>query len=194
MAKKFGTIDFISMAKQIHGDKYNYSVSNLVNFKTKIKIICNKCRKDFGLGKSFFFKRPTDHINGGQGCPKCSLWKSESIFGEALNSVFKKHVFKKERPPFLKIGNSRLELDYYCKNLEMAFEINGIQHYEYVEYFHKDIYGLLSLQGRDLIKDDLCREHGVELIKVDLRDFPVGQKRMRSFEDYLYEIKKEKGI
>lgn len=55
---------FISEAKLIHGDKFDYSKVNYINSKTKVCIICPEHGE--------FWQTPNKHINGKQGCPKCS--------------------------------------------------------------------------------------------------------------------------
>lgn len=55
---------FIGKAKEIHGDKYNYSKVEYVNSSTKVCIICYKHRE--------FLQKPNNHLNG-QGCPLCGL-------------------------------------------------------------------------------------------------------------------------
>ena len=54
---------FIERAKQIHGDKYDYSLVDYKNKETKVEIICKKCNKSF-------FMKPGNHLNK-QGCPTC---------------------------------------------------------------------------------------------------------------------------
>jgi hypothetical protein len=53
---------FIQKARETHGGRYDYSESNYVNSRTKIKIIC----KVHGSFKQF----PPKHLSG-QGCPGC---------------------------------------------------------------------------------------------------------------------------
>ena len=60
---KVTTNDFINKAILIHGDKYNYTISEYINSKTKIKIIC----PTHGL----FEQQSNNHLYG-KGCPKCS--------------------------------------------------------------------------------------------------------------------------
>ena len=60
---KYTLDDFLKKAKQVHGDKYDYSKVEYVNSKTKICIICPIHGE--------FWQRPNDHLNG-HGCPKCS--------------------------------------------------------------------------------------------------------------------------
>lgn len=66
-----GAIDktsyFIKEAKEIHGDKYDYSEVNWKNAKkTKVKIIC----KTHGI----FEQTPDAHINQKQGCGECKRY------------------------------------------------------------------------------------------------------------------------
>ncbi len=55
--------DFITTAISIHDNKYDYSVVEYVNLKTKIKIICKKHGE--------FKQTPRSHING-HGCKTCA--------------------------------------------------------------------------------------------------------------------------
>ena len=61
--KKSTKEDFIIKAKQVHGDKYDYSKVVYVNNQIKVCIICPEHGE--------FYQAPKNHLNG-QGCPKCS--------------------------------------------------------------------------------------------------------------------------
>ena len=54
---------FFEKAKQVHGDKYDYSNVNYVNDKTKVCIICPEHGE--------FLQEPHSHLKG-TGCPKCN--------------------------------------------------------------------------------------------------------------------------
>lgn len=56
--------EFISEAKEVHGQKFNYSEVNYTNTHSKIKLTCNEC------GYSFE-QNAKSHISG-TGCPSCS--------------------------------------------------------------------------------------------------------------------------
>ena len=58
-----GTLGFIEKAKEIHGDKYDYSLVECVNQKDKIKIICPI--------HGIFEQSPSSHIYSQCGCQKC---------------------------------------------------------------------------------------------------------------------------
>lgn len=56
--------DFIQKAKEVHGDKYDYSLVEYKNSSTKIKIICPK--------HGVFEQTPNNHLSG-CGCLSCSF-------------------------------------------------------------------------------------------------------------------------
>ncbi|MGC3004600.1 GIY-YIG nuclease family protein, partial [Streptomyces sp. G35A] len=59
---EYTTENFIKKAQSVHGDKYDYSLTEYVNTETKVKIIC----KAHGM----FEQRPKCHEKG-KGCIKC---------------------------------------------------------------------------------------------------------------------------
>ena len=64
--KKLTTDDFIKRAKEVHGDKYDYSKVEYKNAKTKVCIICPKHGE--------FWQEPRHHLDG-KGCPCCKRVK-----------------------------------------------------------------------------------------------------------------------
>lgn len=70
MASRLTQEEFIEKAKAIHGDKYDYSMVEYVNNRTKICIIC----PDHGE----FWQAPDSHLQG-HGCPKCRSDKMSKI-------------------------------------------------------------------------------------------------------------------
>jgi very-short-patch-repair endonuclease len=72
--KKSNNIEFIEKSKEIHKDKYDYSLVDYKNANSTVNIIC----KIHGE----FIQKPYNHTKG-QGCPKCSgklkLTKDEFI-------------------------------------------------------------------------------------------------------------------
>lgn len=57
------TNEFVTKAKIVHGDKFNYSKVEYTTNKKVVTLICNK-HGDFKI-------KPNDHLTGG-GCPRCS--------------------------------------------------------------------------------------------------------------------------
>lgn len=85
---------FLELAKNKHGNKYDYSSINYINYATKIKIVCPVHGQ--------FEQVPKDHISG-TGCPKCGRGqanKSETLtknkFIEKANKAhFNKYNYSK---------------------------------------------------------------------------------------------------
>lgn len=64
--KKLSTEEFIKRAKETHGDKYDYSITNYINRRTKIKYICPV----HGVQEQL----PENHIK--YGCGQCGISKA----------------------------------------------------------------------------------------------------------------------
>ena len=62
---------FIKKAKNIHGDKYDYSKVEYINSDTKVCIICPKHGE--------FWHLPKDHLGNKFGCPKCGKESSDKL-------------------------------------------------------------------------------------------------------------------
>ncbi len=62
--QRCNTTDFIKKAKEIHGDKYDYSKVEYINVKIPIVIICNSCNNNFE-------QIPNTHLRG-SGCKICA--------------------------------------------------------------------------------------------------------------------------
>lgn len=65
-SKKRNTSTFIERAKEVFGDRYDYSDSIYINSNTKIKIICKRHDE--------FYQTPAHHLKGKE-CRKCSYEK-----------------------------------------------------------------------------------------------------------------------
>lgn len=103
MSKRLTTKSFTEKAKEIHKDKYDYSLVKYKNYRTKVKIIC----KEHGE----FEQRPSHHLKG-QNCPFCGK----------LNSI-KKQIFSKET----------LLKKLFNTEYNIVGEYGGMKHYILIE-------------------------------------------------------------
>ena len=93
--------EFISDAISVHGIKYNYSLTNYINSKLKIQIICKKHGE--------FDQKPNSHLQG-QGCPKCTsrISKPETkwLYYNNIPSEYHQHPIKipERKRPFITDG------------------------------------------------------------------------------------------
>lgn len=95
--------NFIKKAKEKHGDKYDYSLVNYINRKTKVKIIC----KEHGV----FEQEPHNHIRG-QECGRCAgLYKTNE---HVINQAKKTHGNKYDYSLVDYIANDK-KIKIICK-------------------------------------------------------------------------------
>ena len=140
--------EFIKKAKEIHGDKYDYSKSVYVKSNIPLIITCPK-HGDFSL-------QPNRHISSQNGCPKCShvISRSET---EIVNYI--KEIVNDDCEI---ITNDRTvlkgkELDIYIPSKKIAIEFNGL-------YWHseKKICNKIS----HVEKTNICADLGIRLIHI----------------------------
>ena len=80
--KKLTTKEFVEKAKQIHGDRYDYSKVDYISAETKVCIICPEHGE--------FWQTPHAHL-AGQNCPKCcgNIKLSTEEFIKRANEIHK---------------------------------------------------------------------------------------------------------
>jgi very-short-patch-repair endonuclease len=148
------TKDFIEKSKLIHDDKYNYSLVDYVNAKSKVKIKC----KEHGL----FEQIPNVHLQG-CGCPYCQISKGELKVKQFLSD---NNFIYKEQHRFNDCKNILpLPFDFYLPDYNTCIEYDGEQHFRRFR-FEKNDDKLIKRQKRDKIKTDFCRENNIKLIRI----------------------------
>ena len=75
-------------------------------------------------------------------------------------------------------GN-KLELDIFYPSLQIAIEIDGIQHGRYIAGMQKDFAVFTEQQARDAAKIEQCQALGITLYKLDI--FDLTQARFEPF-------------
>jgi glutaredoxin len=83
--KRWDNEMFIQKAKEVHGDKYDYSLVNYKNNHVKVIIICPKHGK--------FEQLPHNHIFLKRGCPYCARNKSNLEMAKAKASEIHKNKY-----------------------------------------------------------------------------------------------------
>lgn len=83
--KKLTTEEFINKAKEVHGDKYDYSKIEYVNMSTPVIIVC----KEHGEFSSIPFR----HIYQKRGCQQCK--KNENFIKKAVKVHGNKYDYSK---------------------------------------------------------------------------------------------------
>jgi hypothetical protein len=139
--------EMIDIAKQNKGKCLS---KKYINSQTKLKWKCKEGHEWMAM---------PNNIKQGQWCPYCKSYKSEQMSRKILEKITG-YKFLKCNPSYLK----GLELDGFCKELNLAFEYNGVQHKTFHPFFYKDKKEFIKQQKRDKLKIKLCRLNNVNLI------------------------------
>ena len=150
--------DFISSAKKVHGDKYDYSKVNFLNVRDKVEIIC----KEHGS----FFQNYINHVTNKCGCPKCnSNWKGEKAI---RNFLQKNKIIFDEQYTFDDLKDKKhLRFDFFIKEKNLCIEYDGLQHFEPI--FGKESFK--ETTEHDIKKNKYCKEKKINLLRIKYSDF-----------------------
>jgi len=136
--------------------------------------ILTKQKGNWSNSYSTFTARDIDNLSFNNSNPPVNKNIPKESKGEieckrVLEKIFNK-PFNKARPSFLnnKItgGNYNLEIDCYNDELKLGVEYDGAQHHKYIPYFHKNKEAFYNQKYRDTLKEYMCKENGVILIRV----------------------------
>ena len=157
-AKKYDTKEFIRRAKEIHGDKYDYSKTNFIGKKYKVIITC-PIHGDFE-------QLPLNHLKG-SGCPECGrhFGKQEKAVLKLLKEKYGHVEYQYTNDTFLKGLKKNLTLDYFLPDYNIGIEYQGIQH-----FIPQNVFGGKNafdvVYKRDLRKYERCKEYGIPIFYI----------------------------
>lgn len=145
ISKRLTTEEFINKAKKIHGEKYDYSKVEYIDYDTPITVICSKHGE--------FLQTPDSHLQG-RGCQSCSI-RHSSYEEDILNFI------NNNTNTSIEINTHKiippLELDIYLPEKNIGIEFNGIRWH--TEEFGKD-------KNYHLNKLIECKKKGIKLIQI----------------------------
>lgn len=95
-------------------------------------------------------------------CPKCKGNVGEELVRAAMVEAFGESFERTRREEWL----DGLELDGYNPELKLAFEYQGIQHFQRVLHFHREEGQFEAQVARDARKRELCKNAGVALLEI----------------------------
>jgi hypothetical protein len=131
--------------------------------------IINKQKGNWSNSYSTYTVSDIDKLTFNNSRKKFKESKGEIECKRVLEKIFNK-PFNKCRPSFLnnKItgGNYNLEIDCYNDELKLGIEYDGAQHHKYIPYFHKNKEAFYNQKYRDTLKEYMCKENGIKLIRV----------------------------
>lgn len=164
------TEDFVKRAREVHGNKYDYSKTNYINKRTNVIITC-QIHGDFK-------QNPYNHIVQKQGCPICGKDKASKRLGNYKNSRKTTEDFKKELSQMFGnkyelIGeyvNNKTKVEIYCHNKNK----NGKEH------------GSFFIKPNDLICGHGCKKcvHSLleDKVEIFLQENNITYKHQQKFD------------
>jgi len=146
--------EFIEKAKEVHGDKYDYSKVDYINTKTKVIIIC----KIHGEFKQI----PHSHLIN-HGCSKC-VNKTE---GKVYNFLQEKNIyFNYQYSPEWGINsnNNKIFYDFFIQKIKTIIEIDGEQHFNETHTWYD------NQHIKDIEKTKLANSNGIFVVRFSQED------------------------
>jgi hypothetical protein len=158
---------FITNAIKIHGEKYDYSITEYINSKSNVNITC----KEHGI----FSIRPNNHIGSEQGCAKCQKKKQYSKKSinwlNFMSKYYNVNIQHGENCDEFKIPNTRYHADGYCMETNTIYEFNGTRWHGDPRFCDKNetsYFGVKygELYEKTIKKEKIIKDMGFNLITI----------------------------
>lgn len=144
-------------------------VGRYKNGKSKTQFKCLECGKNW---KTTF----SSIVNSNTGCPHCKSSRGERKISKILDE--NKVKYSKEKSFDGCKDKVRLRFDFYIQTLDLCIEMQGLQHFQPIEFFGGKR-GFKKQQKRDQIKRDFCKKEGIRLLEISYKDFDNIEKILK---------------
>jgi very-short-patch-repair endonuclease len=160
MVSRSTTERFIESAREVHGDRYDYSASEYTHVRGAVRILCHEHGE--------FSKLPVDHY-AGSGCPACRETRGESAVRQVLEAEGIEFSSQWGHPTLRHIRP--LRFDFAIPARMIAIEFDGGQHFAPVnfrggmtdEQMSKTFEAVVL---RDAIKTRWAKDNGWHLVRL----------------------------
>ena len=171
---KLTTKEFIDMAKEVHGDRYDYSLVEYKGLKFKVKIICNNCQ-------SCFEQRVSNHLYLNRGCSLCNggikttkdffIKNSIKIHGNKYdyslvvykNSKTKVKIICNKHGVFEQTPSNHFRHGCYLCNRINPPKLNKVDFINKAKKVHGNLYdySLVEYRNNNTKIKIICNKHGI---------------------------------
>jgi len=156
---KLGTIEFINRSRKIHGDRYDYSLSDYISSHDKVRIVC-KVHGEFE-------QSAISHYNG-YGCPNCAslVSKAHKEIGDFIGLSDLVYNDRDKINPF--------EIDLFIPSKNLGIEYNDIWWHSFNKL------ETTEERNKHKYKQDLCEKNGIRLIQIFENEWIFKQNIVKS--------------
>jgi hypothetical protein len=161
-SRKKTQTEFLIEAKNVHGELYDYSLSQYDNFEKKLIIICKRHGE--------FYQTPHNHIIGKQGCPHCvhRISKVETAWLDYIGLP----KDEQHRNVLIKLDDRKIKADGYEPTTSTVYEFYGDYYHGNPQFFKSDArnphtkctFG--ELYQRTLEKEASILKGGLKLVSI----------------------------
>lgn len=154
--------ELITKINEIHMNTIDYSLikqEHIKNNRSHVPLICNKCKKCWSPIISGI-------VNGKTGCPRCKISKGELV---CVNYLSSNNIYFEEQFKIPELGRKRFDLMIEYNDLKYVIEFDGIQHFKFVEHFHKSVSVFVERQDVDILKTITAVKHEYNVIRIDYK-------------------------
>ena len=156
MSQKLTTEEFIKRAREVHGDKYDYSKVEYVNNQIPVEIVCPI--------HGTFIQRPSNHLRGNR-CPQCGhaaiMARSRALLTQEearkrISDKLSKFPYEVVEP-FVYKGDRDTDVTIHCK----------IHDFTWTTSWHQVVYAGTNLTGgcpscRTTYSKEVCRKAALQ--------------------------------
>lgn len=156
---------------------YSYAINDIIkNNRSEVTIKCRECGNKFTQSIN-------SHINQESGCPKCCNSKGEMLIKDYLSDDFD-YIAESILP-----GLPKKRYDFLLPEWKYIIEYDGMQHFKYVEHFHKDTETFEIKLQIDVDKSVEALKQGYTLIRIsyDMNDYDS----ISNYLDYVFNTNKQ---
>lgn len=151
--------------------------------RQKPKTKCLKC-------ETIYYPEISSVIGKKSSCPQCSKCKNEKLSRQYIEEIIQKSPNCQFKINEKIIINNEVIRNYILVDYEFEFnnkkyfvEINGEQHYQFTERFHRNNDSFENQKLRDKWLRKYCKSNNIILIEVDLRKY-----QEEDIKKYLFDI------
>lgn len=168
--------------------KYNPSyldfdiISKYQNLTSKIRCRCHTCKNEWETTASNLVDK-----RGGSGCPYCAQSKGEAIAAQFLTRSGIEFERQKQYDGLLGVNGNFLSYDFYIPSTNTLIEIQGLHHFEKVNYFGGQE-KFIRQQEHDKRKRNYAEENGIKLLEIEYLSANDLEKIVNILSDHIAKV------